>query len=182
MDTRRFERTTEMPATTFDRLPDDARLWVFAAPRTLAPDESAALLERVDAFLERWAAHGAPVLGARDFREGRFLFVGADERATGVSGCSTDTLFHTLADVEQALGTNLRGTAAQVFYRDAAGEVKSAARPEFRALAQGGEVGEETVVFDNTVATVGELRAGRWETRFRDAWHARAFPLGAPAA
>jgi hypothetical protein len=40
-------------------------------------------------------------------------------------------------------------------------------------------VSEDTVVFDNTVATVGDLRAGKWERPFRDAWHAKAFPLGA---
>ena len=151
-------------------------------PRTLNAHESAALLERADAFLERWAAHGAPVLGARDFRHGRFLLIASDERATGVSGCSIDSLFHTLADVEAALGTQLRGSSARVFWRDANGEVRSATRPEFRALAAAGQVSDATPVFDNTVATVGDLRAGRWETRFGDAWHARAFPLPASAA
>jgi hypothetical protein len=60
--------------------------------------------------------------------------------------------------------------------------VRAVERPEFRRLAQAGEVSEDTVVFDNTVATVGDLRAGRWEKPFRDAWHARAFPLGAASA
>ena len=170
-----------MPATTFDRMPDDARLWVFAAPRPLNDDEAAALLGRVDAFLERWAAHGAPVLGARDFRDGRFLLVAADERATGVSGCSIDSLQHALAEAEGAIGADLRRGASLVFWRDAAGGVLSAERAEFRRLAQAGEVGEDTVVFDNTVGTVGDIRGGRWETRFRDAWHARAFPVGAAA-
>jgi hypothetical protein len=170
-----------MPATTFDRMPDDARLWVFAAPRPLADDEAAALLGRVDAFLERWAAHGAPVLGARELRDARFLLVAADERATGVSGCSIDSLQHALAEAGGALGTALRTGGSLVYWRDGAGEVRSAERPEFRRLAQSGEVGEDTVVFDNTVLTVGDVRAGRWETRLRDAWHARAFPIGAPA-
>jgi hypothetical protein len=170
-----------MPATTFDRMPDDARLWVFAAPRPLSGGEAASLLERVDEFLARWAAHGAPVLGARDFRDGRFLLVAADERATGVSGCSIDSLQHALADAEGALGTDLRRGASLVYWRDASGQVRSADRPEFRKLAQAGEVGEDTVVFDNTVGTVGDLRGGCWETRLRDAWHARAFLSGAAA-
>src|SRR3954451_12059432 len=118
-----------MPATTFDRMPDDARLWVFAAPRPLEPAEAEALLARVDGFLDRWAAHGAPVLGARDLRHGRFLLVAADERATGVSGCSIDSLFHALAEVEEALGTELRRTAPLVLYRDVDGAVRAAERP-----------------------------------------------------
>ncbi len=171
-----------MPAVPFEQMPDDARVWVFAAPRTLPSADADALLERVDGFLERWAAHGAPVVGARDFRHGRFLLIAADERATGVSGCSIDSLFHALADVERELGTDLRRTSSFVFYRDAAGEVKSAERPEFRRIAAAGEIGEDTPVFDNTIATVGDLRAGRWETRFRDAWHSKAFPIGAATA
>lgn len=171
-----------MPATDFAQLPDDARVWVFAASRDLSPDESAALLRRVDAFLPRWNAHGAPVVGGRDWRHGRFLLVAADERATGVSGCSTDSLFHTLADAEQELGATLRNGASLVFYRDADGAVRGVPRPEFRRLAHSGEVGEETPVFDNTIATVGDVRAGRWERPFRDSWHARSFPLGVGAA
>jgi len=171
-----------MPATTFDRMPDDARLWVFAAPRPLEPAEAETLLARVDGFLARWAAHGAPVLGARDLRHARFLLVAADERATGVSGCSIDSLFHALAEVEEALGTELRRTASLVLYRDAEGDVRATDRADFRRLAAAGEVGEDTVVFDNTVATVGDLRAGKWERPFREAWHARAFPLGAASA
>ncbi|HEU4559910.1 MAG TPA: hypothetical protein VFS20_18825 [Longimicrobium sp.] len=171
-----------MPAVPFDQMPDDARVWVFAAPRPLAPADAGMLLERVDGFLARWAAHGAPVVGARDFRHGRFLLIAADERATGVSGCSIDSLFHALADVERDLGSDLRRTSSFVFYRDAAGEVHAAERPEFRRIAAAGEIGEETPVFDNTIATVGDLHAGRWETRIRDAWHSRAFPIGAATA
>lgn len=167
-----------MSAVPFDQLPDDARVWVFAASRPLTEAESAGLLRGVDGFIERWAAHGAPVRGARDWRHDRFLLVGADERATGVSGCSIDSLFHALAAAEAATGVTLRDSSL-VFFRDTAGEVRSVPRPDFRRMAAAGEVAEDTVVFDNTVTTAGDMRAGRWETRLRDAWHARAFPIGA---
>lgn len=170
-----------MPRTDFDRIPDDARVWVFGASRDLSAPEQETLLGRVDAFIDRWAAHGAPVVGGRDLRHGRFLVVAADERATGVSGCSIDSLFHALAETEREMGITFRD-GSLVFFRDADGAVRALPRPDFRALAQRGEVGEDTPVFDNTVGTAGDLRGGRWETRFGDAWHARAFPLGAAAS
>ena len=160
---------------SFDQMPDDARVWVFAASRPLSAAESESLLARVDGFIDGWAAHGAPVRGARDWRHDRFLLVGADERATGVSGCSIDSLFHVLAAAEAESGVTLRD-ATPVFFRDAAGEVRSVPRPEFRRMAAAGEVADDTVVFDNTVTTVGAVREGRWETRLRDSWHGRAFP------
>lgn len=169
-----------MSATDFARLPDDARLWVFAASRPLSAGESAALLERVNHFVSGWLAHGRPVVGAAELRHDRFLLVAADERATGVSGCSIDSLFHTLGGVEAEMGLTLRDAAA-VLFRDASGEVRGATRPEFRELARGGAVDAETPVFDNTVSTVGALRAGEWERPLRESWHARAFPVGAKA-
>ena len=69
-----------------------------------------------------------------------------------------------------------------MFWRERDGTVRSASRPEFRALAAGGEVDADTRVFDNTVPTAGDLRAGRWETRLADAWHGRTFPIGARSA
>ena len=170
-----------MPAIDFDRMPDDARLWVFAASRALSDGEGERLLGHVDGFITQWAAHGAPVVGSRDFRYGRFLFIAADERATGVSGCSTDTLFRALGEAEGELGVSLRDSSL-VFWRDAAGAVRSAPRPEFRRLAQEGAVDGETPVFDNTVREVGDVRAGRWEKPMRDSWHARAFGVGEAAA
>lgn len=163
-----------MPQISFEDVPDEARLWVFGAGRALAPAEQDALLAHVDRFLDGWAAHGAPVSGARALLHDRFLLVAADERATGVSGCSIDTLFHSLEAVERSFGTPLRD-AGLVFWRSDDGEVRAEPRPAFRARAKAGEVGADTVVFDNTVGTVGELRAGRWELPMGESWHGRAF-------
>ena len=167
-----------MPAVPFEQLPDDARLWVFAATRPLSDAEQERLLAHTDGFLNQWAAHGSPVVGARELRHGRFLLVGADERATGVSGCSTDTLFRTLGDLERELDVELRD-ASLVFFRDEGGSIAAEARPAFRQRALAGGVGPETIVFDNTVPSVGDVRGGRWETEMQLAWHARAFPLAA---
>lgn len=161
-----------MHSVPFSSLPDDARLWALAAPRPLSAAEAERVLRVVDDFLADWRAHGQPVRGARALREQQFLFVAADERATGVSGCSLDALFRVFKALEQELGVPL-GDAAPVWYRTPAGEVASVSRAEFRARAARGEVGEETPVFDLTIATVGELRAGAGEKPAGQSWQAR---------
>lgn len=169
-----------MPEVPFSQIPDDARVWVFGAARPLSADEQRRVTDHVDAFIHQWAAHGSPVVGGRELRHDRFLLVAADERATGVSGCSIDTLFRTLGDLECEMGVPLRD-GGMVFFRDGNGVVQAEPRPAFRKRALSGGVGPDTVVFDNTVTQMGEVRAGRWETPLARAWHARAFPVGQSA-
>jgi hypothetical protein len=145
------------------------------------PGESGQLLAAVDQHVRGWLAHGHPVVGAYELRYNRFLLIGADERATGVSGCSIDGLFRVLQRLEGELGVRLLDSSL-VWFRDADGEILSVSRAGFRERIQAGEVGPDTTVFNNTVGTVGELRGGRWETPLRHSWHARAFRVPAGAA
>jgi hypothetical protein len=48
-------------------------------------------------------------------------------------------------------------------------------RHEFARLAREGAVGLDTIVFDNTLTRLADVRAGKWERPVRDSWHARAF-------
>src|SRR5262245_37647001 len=96
-----------MPRTTFDSLPSDARLWIFAAERELSPREREYLLATVDGFLDQWAAHGHPLTSARDLRHDRFLLIAVDENAAGASGCSIDALVRDIKRLEASLGLAL---------------------------------------------------------------------------
>lgn len=165
-----------MPRVPFDALPDEARLWVFAAAAPVVGAAATATLAAVDDALENWKAHGMPLRCGRDWRDDRFLAVAADEAATGASGCSIDALFHRLAAIEAIAGTALL-TSGQVFWRDGHGVVHMTERPAFRALAAAGTVTGETRVFDTTVLTVGGWRTA-FERRAATAWHARLLGVG----
>jgi hypothetical protein len=162
-----------MPTIPFDSLPDDAHVWVFGAGRRLSREESAALLARVDDFLERWAAHGHPLTCARAWRHDRFLLVAVDERSAPPSGCSIDAMVGVLQGIQDQLGTSLVDHHRVWFRKD--DEIQCLDRPAFRKLVEVGEVSPETLVFDQTVTRLGRLRAGDWERRARDTWHRRAF-------
>jgi hypothetical protein len=156
----------------FRKVPNEARLWVFAATEPLSEEQRERLLQHVDEFIAGWLAHGRPVVGARELRYDRFLLVAADEAATGVSGCSIDSLFRSLKQLERELGITLLDSS-HVWYRAPDGDVRAVTRGEFRQLAGAGEVDAGTTVFDNTVRSVGAVRSGRWETAAAESWHAR---------
>jgi len=152
-----------MPRTDISRLSDDANIWIF--PITPALADADALLRRVDAFLDSWAAHNMPVLAARELREGRFLIVAADKDAEK-SGCSIDRLFALVRMMQRELGVSMLD-ASLVYYRDAEGVIRDAKRSELRDHAD-----ESTIVFDTTAPTLGDIRRGSWERPARDSWHA----------
>jgi len=164
-----------MPVVSFDTLPDHARAWVFGAAAPVTGAAAQSLLSTVDAHLDTWRAHGAPLVCAREWRDDRFLVIGVDEGATGATGCSIDGLFHVLREIESLVGTTLVG-GGTVYWRDAAGAVVSGARSAFREAAAGGAVSAESPVFDTTVTTVGAYRSG-FERSAAESWHAKLLPV-----
>ena len=114
-----------MPVVHFDSLPPDARVWVFASDRSLEGADAMLLLREVDAWLEQWKAHGAPLRSARDWREDRFLAIGVDPTAEQASGCSIDALFRRLQDLERQLDSSLVA-GGRIFYRAPDGQARVA--------------------------------------------------------
>jgi hypothetical protein len=157
-------------AMTFDFLPDDARVWVFAASRDLSAAEQSAVTARIEDFLGGWTSHGRPVRGSFRLEADRLAVV-AGELAGGVSGCGIDKLVHALEEAAAAHGFSwLDGLS--LLYRDEAGAVRAVSRAEFRALARSGAVGPDTPVFDTTLTTLGPVRTLGVERPAGASWHA----------
>ncbi|MGZ7039428.1 MAG: hypothetical protein ACXVJO_14735, partial [Thermoanaerobaculia bacterium] len=104
-----------MPATDISQLPAESRIWVFGISPSLDAPKAVRLLDRVDAFLADWNAHGHPIRAARDIRERSFLVIAVDQQAE-TSGCSIDRLFGTLRQLERDLGVAILD-ANRVFVR-----------------------------------------------------------------
>ena len=159
-----------MPLVDIDSLPDDARVWVFGADRTIDVTGATRLLGVVDQYLSRWAAHGEPLTSARSWRDDRFLTIAVDQHTAGASGCSIDALFRQLQQLERELGVSLVG-GGRIFYRDTGGVIQSTDRAGFSELGARGEIGPRTAVFDPTVQTLGDWRRA-FERPVAESWHA----------
>ena len=162
-----------MPRIAFDELPADARVWIFSAARRLAEPERTRLLAEVDAFIDQWGAHATPLTAGRRLAYDQFLFVAVDQRAAGPSGCSIDALVRQMKALQTELGVELVNHAPVLFRRGDA--VERVSREAFAAMAAAGAVGPGTTVFNNTLTSLGDVRAGRWEVPAADSWHGRAF-------
>lgn len=152
-----------MMRVNIDQLSNDAHIWIFGVSPALDEPKQAVLLRAVDAFLDGWAAHGAPIRAARELREGSFLIIAADEQSER-SGCSIDRMFGTLRALERELGVAILDPN-RVFLRHDGG-VRAVGRNDFRNNAT-----FDTTVFDITAETLGAVRDGAWECRASHSWH-----------
>ncbi|HLE56756.1 MAG TPA: hypothetical protein VJB15_06715 [Rhodothermia bacterium] len=163
--------------TSFEGLPDSARVWVYGVDRDLDKSAESVLLGEVDSYLTTWTAHGTPLNAGRHWRDGRFLTVAVDQNRAGASGCSIDGLFRALKQLEGKIGAGVV-TSGLVFFRGKDGRIRSVTRDEFSEMGAKGEVSGETEVFDPSVTSLGEWRA-RFSSRASDSWHGSLLPTSA---
>jgi hypothetical protein len=165
-----------MPLVPFETLPDSARVWVFGSDRPLSDEASEHLMQAVEKYLDQWKAHGEPLTAAYEWRFGRLLVVGVDQRSAGASGCSIDGLFRVLQGLEPQLGGARLVGGGRDFSRDSTGEVQSVERHELKALRDSGAIGENSVVFDTSLTDLGSLREG-FERPAKKSWAAEILAL-----
>lgn len=157
----------------FSALGDHSRLWIFPLPRALSPSEAIQVRDSLREFVAGWKAHGAPVVGAFEVRHSQCVLVAADEQQTGVGGCSIDGLYRTVERMCAGLGVTFLSPAFVQSFQN--GTLTVDTREEFQSKVRSGVVGAETIVLDNTITTLGDLRKGGWEKVCRESWHGRAF-------
>jgi len=156
----------------FPEFRPETRVWVYAFPRKLNDQERKIVQLRLDQFVQDWKSHQDDVRGDFHIAYDQFVFL-TGESIEKVSGCSIDSsvrVFKELRDQHDIDGLD-RG---RVYYRDH-DEILNTTRAEFQNLVSTGKVKQETVVFDNSIHTVGELHQGKWEIPFSQSWHAEAF-------
>ena len=85
----------------------ESRVWVYQSSRLFSLSEAFDVEDLLKEFTGQWKSHGTPVKGAGYLFFGQFIVLMADERATGVSGCSTDSSVRLIKDIEQRFGVSM---------------------------------------------------------------------------
>jgi hypothetical protein len=163
-----------METTAIRDLPRGSRVWVFSASRSLTPPDEARLAALVERVFGVWKKKSPCVGGAFEFRDSRFLVVGADEHEETVSGCGIDAMMQWVQQLEAESGLTLIDRM-QVLWRGTDGTVRSAHRSEFKHLLDAGDIAPTTPVFDTAAATSDVFLDGRFELPLAESWHARIF-------
>jgi hypothetical protein len=124
----------------------------------------------LQSFVREWAAHGKNLRA--DFRIffNRFICLFVDESAHGASGCSIDSSVHFIQNLERKFGIQLM-QRTQIAYL-VENEIHTVEMHDFGSLAKRGEVDSNTLVFNNLIKTLGEMKEG-WIVPAGKSWHSR---------
>lgn len=156
----------------FKSMPDDARLWVYQASRTLSSEETEQLKSTTNSFLGNWEAHGKPLKAAFELRYDQFLVLTVDESYNGATGCSIDSSVVLIRELEKMLAVSFLDRSKIAFMHGES--VQTSPMTELRGKVSAGDLSQETLVFNNAVSNMGEYRT-TWMVPASASWLKRYF-------
>lgn len=126
--------------------------------------------EMLNEFTKAWMSHGIKVKGEAYLFFGQFIIFLADETATGVSGCSTDSSIRLIKDIEQLFKVNMfdRNTLAFVI-KD---KVELLPLSQLQYAVDNNFLDANTLYFNNLVQNKDEL-VNKWIIPLRYSWLAK---------
>jgi hypothetical protein len=145
----------------------DSRVWIYQSNRLFTINEALEIEDMLKAFTSSWLSHGSPVKGAAYLFFGQFIILMADEKATGVSGCSTDSSVRLIKDIEQRFSVNMfdRTTLAFVI-KD---KVQLLPLSQLQYAFDNRFIDSNTLYINNLVQTKNELE-NNWIIPIKDSW------------
>jgi hypothetical protein len=144
-----------------------SRVWIYQGHRSFTAREAAETRHLLDSFVHNWQSHGAPVKGYAGIFYNQFILLIADETASGVSGCSTDSSVRLIRQIEQQTDIRLFDRLDLAFYID--GKVELITMGQFPTALKTRRITAESLYFNNTVRTKEELESN-WLTGVKDSW------------
>ena len=145
----------------------DSRVWIYQSSRIFTLSEALAVEDLLNDFTDKWLSHGTPVKGACHLFFGQFIILMADEKATGVSGCSTDSSVRLIKDIEQRFGLNMFDRTTLAFLvKD---KVQLLPLSQLQYAFDNRFIDSHTLYFNNLVQTKVELE-NNWLIPIKDSW------------
>ena len=160
-----------------DSFSPDSRVWIYQSSRVFSLSEAFDVEDMLNSFTASWLSHGTPVKGAGHLFFGQFVILMADEKATGVSGCSTDSSVRLIKDIEKKFSVNMfdRTTLAFVI-KD---KIQLLPLSQLQYAFDNGFISADTIYFNNLVLTKEELE-NKWMIPVKESWLAKKVSISKP--
>lgn len=154
---------------------DSSRVWIYQSSRLFFISEALEMEDMLNDFVANWKSHGTPVKGFANLFFGRFIVLMADETATGVSGCSTDSSVHLIKAIEEKYNVQMFDRQSLAFVvKD---KIEILPMNQLQYAVENNFIDENTLYFNNTVLSKKEM-IEKWIIPVKDSWLAKrvSFP------
>lgn len=152
---------------------DSSHVWVYQSNRVFNLSETIEIEELLKSFAHSWKSHGVPVKGYGNLFFGQFIIFMADETASGVSGCSTDTSVRLIKNIEKDFHVDMFDRQMLAFIIDE--RIQLLPLSQINNSLENGVLTKETLYFNNTILTKKELLK-KWIIPVKKSWLAMRMP------
>jgi len=152
-------------------LPEDfnpsSRVWIYQCDRLFLISEALDMEDMLKDFVDNWHSHGTPVKGYANLLFGRFLVFIADETATGVSGCSTDSSVRLVKQIEDKYNVEMFNRQLLAFIvKD---KIEQIPLSQLGYALENNLITPNTLYFNNTVLSKKDMEEN-WIIPVKDSW------------
>lgn len=160
----------DLPTILPKHFDPQSRVWVYQANRTFTMGEIFEVEPLLENFVDGWKSHGAKVKGYATVLYGQFVVIMADETATTVGGCSTDSSVHVIKAIEELTGVQMFNRTLLAFYIKE--KVQTIPQAQVNYAIENGLLTMETLYFNNLVNTKSTLES-EWLLPISKSWLAK---------
>lgn len=150
-----------------------SRVWIYQSNRTFLISEALEMEGMMQDFVQQWKSHGAPVKGYANLLFGQFVVVMADETATGVGGCSTDSSVRMIKEIGTRFNVDMFNRENLAFVvKD---KIQTIPMGQLNYAWENGFIDSDTIYFNNLVLNKQQL-LDEWMIPVQKSWLARRLP------
>lgn len=152
---------------------DNSRVWIYQSNRLFTIKEALQLEEQLQNFSKEWNSHGSAVKSYANLFFGHFIILIADEADIKVGGCSTDSAFRFIKNLEKNYNVQLldRQTLAFIVKE----QIQLIPLAHVNYSIEHDYITPDTLYFNNTILTKKEL-LNNWIIPVKDSWLAQRIP------
>ena len=150
---------------------NQSKVWIYQSNRPFVVNEATAVNEMLQEFTANWKSHGTPVKAFAQLFFNQFIVLMADETATHVGGCSTDSSVRVIKTIEQQFNVQLFDRQTLAFVLD--NEIELVPLSQLINAVQIEKLNGDTLYFNNTVLTKEQL-LNEWIIPARLSWLAKS--------
>jgi len=154
----------------FNSLPEESRVWIYQANRSLSDKEISEIELKLNTFIENWTAHGSDLKSGYTIVYKRFIIIALDQNSNRATGCSIDASVHFIQQLEKEYQVDLLDKMNVSYKQGDFIAYKSLL--DFKKMAKEKAISKQTIVFNNLVNNIAEFREN-WEVPASESWHSR---------